>query len=187
MTEYTTDADLIRDALNKHGSLSRSDLVEKTNLERAVIAKPLYSLKKQGDVIEEGDLLTLTKAAEMAQDAPEEAETGIGSTPAVESGTDAVSKTQAVMQKMLDKMPRQDTRPNSPDELPELASSSLNALIADYHRVIDEWRLMKLQVEDNKSLWEDMQQLRETNNRLLADSLAYIALKEKLRGMIDAD
>lgn len=87
MTDYYTDADLIRDALSKHGPLSRSDLVEKTNLERAVIAKSLYSLKKQGHVIEEGDRLMLTKAAEMAQDAPEETEKGIGSTPAVESGT----------------------------------------------------------------------------------------------------
>jgi len=68
--DYQTDADMIRDALSKHGPLNRSDLVEKTNLERQVVAKSLYSLKKQGHVIEEGDLLTLTKGAETAQDAP---------------------------------------------------------------------------------------------------------------------
>lgn len=88
MTDYTTDADLIRDALSKHGPLSRSDLVEKTNLERAVIAKSLYSLKKQGHVIEEGDLLTLTKAAEMAKEASEEANLGYPTTQAEECVTE---------------------------------------------------------------------------------------------------
>ncbi len=200
MTDYSTDADIIRDALSKHGPLSRSDLVEKTNLERAVIAKSLYALKKRGEVIEEGDRLMLTKAPESAQNTPEEAETGIGSTPAVESGTgqdEGISdpptfcgmasddRIQDAVQKMLDTIPRQDTRPKSADELPELASFHLAALIADYRRVIDEWRLMKLQVEDAEGLREEMRQLRETNNRLLTDSLAYIALKEKLRGMLD--
>ncbi len=195
MTEYPTDADTIRDALSKHGPLSRSELVQKTNLERTVIAKSLYSLKKQGHVIEEGDLLTLTKAAEMAQDASEEADTGyIGSTPESEPDIGGVSKMQDVMQKMLEEMPRQDTRPKSLDELPDLALSSLNAMIADYRRVIHEWRLMKLQIDDYKGLHAENEKLREelTSRNAQWDKMvryhdAYHALKEKLRGMLDAD
>lgn len=207
MIDYPTDADLIRDALSKHGPLSRSDLVIKTNLERAVIAKSLYSLKKQGDVVEEGDRLMLTKAPESAQNTPEAVETGIGSTPAVESGTgqdegipDAPTfcglasddRIQDAVQKMMETIPRQDTRPKSPDELPELAKSSLDALIADYRRVIHEWRLMKLQIDDYKGLHAENEKLREelTSRSAQWDKMvryhdAYHALKEKLRGMLD--
>lgn len=192
MTDYPTDADMIRDALSKHGPLSRSDLVIKTNLERPVIAKSLYSLKKQGHVIEEGDLLTLTKAAKMAQDAFEETEAGMGSAPESEPDIGDVSKMQDVMQKMLEEMPRQDTRPKSPDELPELVSSSLNALIADYRRVIDEWCLMKLQVDNYKGLRAENEKLREELasrnaqwDKMVRYHDAYHALKAKLRGMLD--
>lgn len=211
---YTTDADLIRDALDTYGALTRVELADKTNLERSVLAKSLYALKKQGDVIEEGDRLTLTKATETAQDAPEEAETGIGSTPAVESGTGqdegipdpptfcglaSDDRIQDAVQKMLETIPRQDTRPKSPDELPELATSSLDALIADYRRVIDEWRLMKLQADDSNGLRADNEKLRKDNeklretlssrdeawNALAAEAVAYRKLKKQLQGMID--
>ena len=56
---YYTDADAIRAALGKHGPLSRADLVKASDLPRDVLAKALYALKKQGDVIEEGELVML--------------------------------------------------------------------------------------------------------------------------------
>ena len=56
---YYTDADAIRIALGKHGPLSRADLVKASDVPRDVLAKALYALKKQGDVIEEGELVML--------------------------------------------------------------------------------------------------------------------------------
>lgn len=170
-----------------------------------LFARALDVLKAQGKITEDwlanGCVrINITKAPETAHDAPEAQKADMGSTEAVGCGRgqdEGISdpppfcgmasddRIQDAVQKMLDTIPRQDTRPKSADELPELASFHLAALIADYRRVIDEWRLMKLQVEDTEGLREEMRQLRETNNRLLTDSLAYIALKEKLRGMLD--
>ena len=88
---YYTDADAIRAALGKHGPLSRAALVKASDVPRDVLAKALYALKKQGDVIEEGELLSLSKALaktpESAQDEPEEAKVSIPTTPPTECVT----------------------------------------------------------------------------------------------------
>ncbi len=66
---YYTDTDAIRAALAKYGPLSRPDLSKKANMDRTALSKSLYQLKRQGDVIEEGELLSLAKEAK--KDVPE--------------------------------------------------------------------------------------------------------------------
>ena len=90
-TGYYTDADAIRTALGKHGPLSRADLVKASDVPRDVLAKALYALKKQGDVIEEGELVMLAKALVMAQDARKEAETPNDTTQVPECSTGQIT------------------------------------------------------------------------------------------------
>ena len=88
---YYTDADAIRMALGKNGPLSRADLVKASDLPRDVLAKALYALKKQGDVIEEGDLVMLATVPIIAQDERKEAESMEGTTQAEKSDSGPVS------------------------------------------------------------------------------------------------
>ena len=67
---YYSDADTIRQAL-RNGPLSRVDIVKATDLPREQVAKSLYALKKQGDVIEKSDLVMLaTTEQEPTQEMP---------------------------------------------------------------------------------------------------------------------
>jgi len=68
---YYTDADTIRQAL-RNGPLSRADIVKTTDLTREQVAKSLYALKKQGDVIEKGDLVLLVTTGETEQEPTQE-------------------------------------------------------------------------------------------------------------------
>jgi len=70
---YYSDADSIRQALRNHGPLSRADIVKATDLTLEQVAKSLYALKKQGDVIEEGGLVMLATTDDMPIPAPETA------------------------------------------------------------------------------------------------------------------
>ncbi len=88
---YYTDADAIRMALGKNGPLSRADLVKASDVPRDVLAKALYALKKQGDVIEEGDLVMLATVPIIAQDERKEAESMEGTTQAEKSDSGPVS------------------------------------------------------------------------------------------------
>jgi hypothetical protein len=153
-TDWITDADHIRDTLDKHGPLTRDDLADKTDLPRATLAKSLYALKKQGDVIEEGDRLMLTKATESALDAPEPQVIGNPTSPANEYVTEPPS-----------------VIPPTVHTLPELAESSLAALITDYQRLYQEWQIMNLRVANI--------------DQLLNDQKAYHALKARVRGLLD--
>lgn len=87
---YYTDADAIRAALGKHGPLSRADLVKASDLPRDVLAKALYALKKQGDVIEEGELVMLSKGSSPAQAAPKEPQVPTPTGQAQECSTDHI-------------------------------------------------------------------------------------------------
>ncbi|MHB1023712.1 MAG: hypothetical protein ACYC0Z_15070 [Acidobacteriaceae bacterium] len=89
---YYSDADAIRTALGKHGPLSRADLVKASDVPRDVLAKALYQLKKKGDVIEEGELVMLAKAAKPAQDAPKEVEASTPTTPTPECSTEEIKQ-----------------------------------------------------------------------------------------------
>lgn len=87
---YYTDADAIRAALGKHGPLSRADLVKASDVPRDVLAKALYALKKQGDVIEEGDRVMLAQGSNTAQDAHKEDEVSNRDTPRPECSTEHI-------------------------------------------------------------------------------------------------
>ncbi len=87
---YYTDADAIRAALGKHGPLSRADLVKASDVPRDVLAKALYALKKQGNVIEEGELVMLAKGANTPQDARKEGEVSIPTTQPEECSTEQI-------------------------------------------------------------------------------------------------
>ncbi len=69
---YYSDADAIRAALSKFGPMTRDELVKRACVERSALAKSLYALKKQGDVIEEGDRVMLAKGSSPAQAGPKE-------------------------------------------------------------------------------------------------------------------
>ena len=58
-----SDADTIRSALGKHGPLSRLQIVYTAKLDRSVVSASLYRLKKQGDVLENGGVVTLSRGA----------------------------------------------------------------------------------------------------------------------------
>ena len=70
---YYTDADTIRQALRNHGSMTRAELVQATDLSREKLAKSLYALRKQGDVVMDGDLVHLVTTEDMPIPATETA------------------------------------------------------------------------------------------------------------------
>ena len=70
---YYTDADTIRQALRNHGSMTRAELVQATDLSREKLAKSLYALRKQGDVVIDGDVVHLVTTEDMPTPATETA------------------------------------------------------------------------------------------------------------------
>ena len=87
---YYTDADAIRAALGKHGPLSRAALVKASDVPRDVLAKALYALKKQGDVIEEGELVMLAKGSNQAQAARKDGDVAQSTTTEPECSTEHI-------------------------------------------------------------------------------------------------
>ena len=83
---YYTDADTIRQAL-RNGPLSRADIVKTTDLTREQVAKSLYALKKQGDVIEKGDLIMLVATGDPTEEMP---------IPATETALESTQDTEVV-------------------------------------------------------------------------------------------
>lgn len=51
-----THADLVRKALSKHPR-TRAEIISLTDLTRTELSKAIYQLKKQGEIVEEGDYL----------------------------------------------------------------------------------------------------------------------------------
>jgi hypothetical protein len=70
---YYSDAAAIRQALRNHGPMTRADLVKATDLSREKLAKSLYALRKQGDVVMDGDLVLLVTTEDMPIPATETA------------------------------------------------------------------------------------------------------------------
>ena len=165
-TGYYTDADAIRSALAKYGPLSRADLSKKSCVDRTALSKSLYQLKRQGDVIEEGELLSLSKALakapESAQDEPEEAKISIPTTPPTECVT---GEAKAV----AEEVPYDATVADVEDALVahDVARSAIAKLLTDNCRMRD---------------WIDAH--KDSYDLLLADRAELHKLKDALRGLV---
>ena len=163
---YYSVADAIRAALAKYGPLSRADLVKASDVPRDVLAKSLYALKKHVDVIEEGELQSLSKtsakAPESAQDAPEEAKVSIPTTPPTECVT-GQAKAAA------EEVPYDATVADVEDALVahDVARSAIAKLLTDNCRMRD---------------WIDAH--KDSYDLLLADRAELHRLKDELRRLV---
>ena len=175
-TGYYTDADAIRTALGKHGPLSRADLVKASDVPRDVLAKALYQLKKKGDVIEEGELVMLAKAAKPAQDAPKEVEASTPTTPTPECSTEEIKPvpeprmTSALndMRSVADKHFPGGATPEEIMAAYDLARNGIAAIL-----------------EENQKMRAELGHRNAEFAGLIADRNAYNTLKAKLRGLLD--
>lgn len=186
---YYTDADAIRSALAKHGPLSRAELSKKSAVDRTALSKSLYQLKQKGDVIEEGELLnlskTIAKTPESAQDEPEEAKVSIPTTPPTECVTEQLKPVAEQVVK-LEPGPRLMTLTPEicaaphPTDVRDYSVKAVAALQALYD-LADECRALLAENQRQKD-WIDAH--KDSYDLLLADRAELHKLKDTLRGLV---
>ena len=184
---YYTDADAIRSALAKHGPLSRADLSKKSNVDRTALSKSLWQLKRQGDVIEEGELLSLSKplakAPKSAQDAPEEAKVSIPTTPPTECGTEQLKPVAEHLEtepELMAATPEHSLRVLHPIDVRGDSVKSVAALQKLYD-LADECRTL---VDENQRQKDWIDAHKDSYELLLADRAELHKLKDALRGLV---